>query len=132
MPHLTVEYSNNLEADIDIDALIRVLHDTAANIEALPVGGLRTRAVARKHYRIADGHPDNAFVNLVLRIAPGRSFDVRKAVGEALFQALCHHLEPIYSSSAIAISLEIQELDADLRWKRNNLREYMAKRSEDQ
>jgi len=131
MPHLIIEYSQNLEANLDIKALVRVLHETAANIDALPVGGLRTRAVARRYYRIADGHPDNAFLSLVLRLAPGRAFDVRKAIGESLFETLRDQLAPIYAAMPMAISFEIQELDADLRWKQNNLREYMAKRSED-
>ncbi len=131
MPHQTIEYSANLEPELDIEALVRVLHETAASIDALPIGGLRTRAVARQHYRVADGHPDNAFINVFLRIAPGRSFDVRKAAGEKLFQALCEYLEPIYSSSPLAISYEIQELDADLRWKQSNLRDYLAAREKE-
>lgn len=116
---------------MNINALLKLLHETAAGIDALPVGGLRTRAVARQHYQIADGHPDNAFINVVLRLAPGRPFDVRKAAGEKLFQALCDYLEPTYSSSPLAISYEIQELDADLRWKKNNLRDYLAQREKE-
>lgn len=131
MPHQTIEYSANLEPELDIDALVSALHETAASIDALPIGGLRTRAVAREHYRIADGHPDNTFINVFLRIAPGRPFDVRKAAGEKLFQALCDYLEEIYSSTPLAISYEIQELDADLRWKKNNIREYLAAREKE-
>ena len=81
---------------------------------------------------VADGHPDNGFINVFLRIAPGRPFEVRQAAGQELFQALCDYLEPIYSSSPLAISYEIQELDADLRWKKNNLRDYMSKRAKEQ
>ena len=132
MPHQIIEYSANLGSRVDIDALVAALHETAAGIDALPLGGLRTRAVARGHYRIADGHADNAFINVMLRIAPGRSFEVRKAAGETLFAALCEFLEPTFSTSPLAISYEIQEIDADLRWKQNNLRDYMARREEDQ
>jgi 5-carboxymethyl-2-hydroxymuconate isomerase len=132
MPHQTIEYTTNLEPALDIDELVRVLHETAAGIDALPVGGLRTRAIPLQHYRIADGHADNAFVNVYLRIAPGRPFDVRKSAGETLFSALCAYLEPIFSSSPLAISYEIQELDADLRWKQNNLRDYLSQRAKEQ
>jgi 5-carboxymethyl-2-hydroxymuconate isomerase len=132
MPHQTIEYSANLEPELDVEALVRALHETAAGIDALPIGGLRTRAVARQHYRIADGHPDNGFINAFLRIAPGRSLEVRQAAGKELFQALCDYLEPIYSSSPLAISYEVQELDADLRWKKSNLREYMSERAKEQ
>ncbi len=131
MPHQIIEYSANLESSVDIDALVTVLHETAAGIDALPIGGLRTRAVARQHYRIADGHPDNAFINVMLRLAPGRPFDVRKAAGEKLYEALCDYLEPVFTSSPLAISYEIQEIDADLRWKKNNLRDYLAKREKE-
>ena len=131
MPHQIIEYSANVAERVDIDALVRALHDTAADIDALPVGGLRTRAVARTHYRIADGHPDNGFINVMLRIAPGRPFDVRKAAGERLFDALCAFVEDAFASSPLALSYEIQEIDADLRWKQNNIRSYMEQRKND-
>jgi 5-carboxymethyl-2-hydroxymuconate isomerase len=128
MPHQIIEYSANLGERIDVDELVRVLHETAAAIDVLPIGGLRTRAVAREHYRIADGHADNAFINVMLRIAPTRSADEKKAAGETLFKALCAFLEPVYANSPLAISYEIQEIDAELRWKRNNLRSYLEQR----
>ena len=52
----------------------------------------------------------------------------KKAFGEAIFKALCELLEPVSSTSPLAISFEIQEIDAVLTWKKNNLRDYMAKR----
>ena len=131
MPHQTIQYSANLEAELDITELIRVMHDTAANVEALPLGGLRTRAVAREYYRIADAHPDNTFINVVLRIAPGRSNEIKKDAGDVLFEALTNYLESIYSHAPVAISLEIQELDAEFRWRKSNTREHMSKRIEE-
>ena len=131
MPHQTIEYSANLEAELDITELIRVMHDTAANVEALPLGGLRTRAVAREYYRIADSHPDNTFINVVLRIAPGRSNEIKKDAGDILFETLSNYLESIYSHTPVAISLEIQELDAEFRWRKSNTREHMSKRIEE-
>jgi 5-carboxymethyl-2-hydroxymuconate isomerase len=38
-------------------------------------------------------------------------------------------LQPISSSSPLAISFEMQEIDPQLRWKKNNLRDYLAKRA---
>jgi 5-carboxymethyl-2-hydroxymuconate isomerase len=131
MPHQIIEYSANLAERVDIDDLVRVMHDAAAGIEVLPVGGLRTRAVRREHYRVADGHVDNAFINVVLRIAPGRSPGEKKAAGQTLFRALCDYLAPVFESSPLAISYEIQEIDAELRWKQNNLRDYMQARNGD-
>lgn len=129
MPHQIIEYSDNLEPTLHINSLVALLHATAAAIDALPVAGLRTRAVSREHYQIADTHPDNAFVHVVLRIAHGRSLEVKQAAGEEIFDVLCDYLGPISDSSPLAISFEMQEIDPNLRWKKNNLRDYMARRS---
>jgi 5-carboxymethyl-2-hydroxymuconate isomerase len=128
MPHQIIEYSANLEARLDIQALVDGLHRTAIGIEGLPVGGLRTRAARRDVYRIADRHPDNAFVHLILKLGHGRSLETRKAFGNEIFATLCDLLEPVWSTSPLAISFEIQEIDPELTWKKNNLRDYMASR----
>jgi 5-carboxymethyl-2-hydroxymuconate isomerase len=129
MPHQIIEYSANLEARTDIQALVDGLHETAMGIEGLPLGGLRTRAVRREIYQVADQQPDNAFVHMILKLGHGRSEEKRKEFGEALFESLCELLEPVSSTSPLAISFEIQEIHPTLTWKKNNLREYMAKRS---
>lgn len=128
MPHQIIEYSANLADRLDVQELVHVMHEAAADIDVLPVGGLRTRAVAREHYRIADGHPDNAFISVMLRLGPGRPPEVRKDVGETLFTTLCEFLAPVFSSSPLSIAYEVDEIDAELRWKQNNLRDYMAQR----
>ena len=128
MPHQIIEYSDNLDSSIDIDELVKALHQTASEVEAFPLAGLRTRAVSRAHYRIADGDSDNGFVHVVLRIAHGRPLDVRKAAGEKIFQTLCDFLEPHQSAAPLAISFEMQNIDPDVRWKKNNLRDYIAER----
>lgn len=131
MPHQIIEYSANLAERVDIDELVTVMHEAAAKIDVLPVGGLRTRAVARQHYRIADGHTDNAFISVLLRLAPGRSLEARKQTGETLFRTLSDFVAPTFNASPLSLAFEIQELDAELRWKQNNLRDYMAQRREE-
>ena len=72
MPHLTIEYSENLAESIEISELVKVMHDSAASIEVLPLGGLRTRASCREFYLIADGDSSNTFVNIVTARATSR------------------------------------------------------------
>jgi len=128
MPHLIVEFSANLEKQIDIQEIVDGLHRTATAIDGLPVGGLRTRAQKREYFQIADRHPDNAFVHLILKLGHGRPIEKRREFGEALFASLCVLLEQVSATSPLAISFEIQEIHPELTWKKNNLRDYMAKR----
>lgn len=129
MPHQIIEYSANLDADLDIDELVRALHDAAARIDVLPTAGIRTRAIPLKHFRIADGHPDNAFINVTLRIAAGRTPAEKQDAGEKLFAALERFVASVYEERPMALSLEIQEIDVESRWKQGNIRDYMAKRA---
>ena len=126
MPHLIVEYSSNLDPHLDLAGLTQRLHRAAIDTGVFPLGGARTRAVRRDHYVVADGDPANGFVHLVARIGHGRSKEVKKRAGDALFSALCGHLESLYQSSPLAISFEIQEIDPDFSYKRNNLHERLA------
>ena len=130
MPHQIIEYSANLESRMDLQALVDGLHQVAMDTDGLPVGGLRTRAARRDQYQIADRHPDNAFVHLILKLGYGRTLEVKNAFGEIIFATLCKLLEPVSTTSPISISFEIQEIDPDLTWKKNNLREYMTARAE--
>lgn len=129
MPHQIIEYSANLESRLDMAALVRFMHDTVASIDAFPLAALRTRAERRDLYCIADLDEANAFIHVLLRIASGRSPEVKKAAGEQIFQLLCDYLAPVHETSPLGISLEIQEIDPVFRWKRNNLPAWLQKRA---
>lgn len=128
MPHLIVEYSSNLERDMDVASLMKVLADTAVGTGVFPLGGVRVRCHPSTNYRIADGHPDNAFVHLMLRIGHGRDLEKRKRAGQAIFDALTDALAPVMARRPLALSTEIVEINPDTTWKKGNLRDHMRAR----
>lgn len=128
MPHIVVEYSANLRDALDLDSLLGRLHDAALETGVFPIGGLRTRAAERRDYRIADGDPANGFVHVLLKIGHGRDLDTRKRAAGHVFDALCGHLGPLFERTPLGISLEVQEIDPDLNFKKNNLHEHVAAR----
>ena len=131
MPHQIIEYSNNLSQKFDISELVVALHNCAAQIEALPLAGLRTRAFAAEHYAIADRHPDNAYIAVYLRLGQGRPESLREEIGEELYACLSVCTAELQASTPLALSYEVQEIDPVTRWNKNNLRDHLAKRQED-
>lgn len=128
MPHIWIEYSANL--DLDTRALMRVVQDAAVGDGSLyPLAGARTRALRVDDYLIVDGHPDNAFVHVLLRIGHGRSAEQQAALGERVFQALDRALAAEMARRPLGISLQVEEADPVLNYKRNNYREYLANRA---
>ena len=129
VPHQIIEYSSNLEDRINITRLVDILHTAAVGLEVLPRAGVRTRAVRRDLYKIADGHVENTFVHVTLRLAAGRSDEAKASVGEQLFTTLKEHIEPSDHSFPVAVSLEIQEIDPVTRWKAGNIRAHFQRRA---
>jgi len=121
MPHFILEYSRNLEPELDVEGLFRRLRTTALETGIFPPGGIRFRAYPCDLYLVADGSPENAFVHLTLKLGHGRPLDVRRSAGEKLFSVLTEHLNPIYEKRPLAISFEVRELDPELSFKKNNL-----------
>ncbi len=128
MPHIIVEYSANIRGRIEPENLIESVHQAALRTGVFPIGGTRTRAAERSCYRIADGHPDNAFVHILLRIGHGRDLETRRRAAEQVFGEVCKFLEPLFQSSPLGISLEVQEIDPAVSLKKNNLHEHVRAR----
>ncbi len=128
MPHIIIEYSANVEEHHDIAALVRNVHAAALADGLPPVDGLRTRAVAREHYAIADGHVDNAFVAITARIGPGRDSETKTRFLTVVLNTAESCLNRESSSLAIAWSAELQEIDPAFRINRNHVRTRMQDR----
>ena len=127
MPHLIIEHSANVAELIDIDTLVDALHDAALATGVAPLDALRTRAVAREHYAIADRHPANAFIAVTARLGAGRVDEEKRLLLDALMAALDRTLGDAQRN--VMLSVEYQEIDPDLRINKNNLRPVIAERN---
>jgi 5-carboxymethyl-2-hydroxymuconate isomerase len=121
LPHLTLEYSANLDASADLNGLCKLLLKTLFATGLFELGAIRVRAVRCEAYAIADDLPQNAFLDASLRIGVGRTQDEKKLVGEALLNTLSEYLAPQLATSHFALSLEVREIDPQLSWKKNTI-----------
>jgi 5-carboxymethyl-2-hydroxymuconate isomerase len=83
------------------------------------LGAARVRAVRCEAYSIGDALPQNAFIDMTLRMGEGRSRESRRASGEAIFAAAKEWLGELFQTPHFALSLEIREIDPELSWKQN-------------
>ena len=126
MPHVVVEYTENLRAHADIPALLKkanallIAQRTDAG-PVFPIGGIRSRANALSDYRVADGSGDDAFVHVTVKIGAGRDEATKKKVFDALFAMIEDHFADLYSRRGLALSMEVAEFSEAGTWKRNNI-----------
>ena len=114
MPHITIDYTANLVAEIAESDLVDTLHQAAIATGIFPLWGIRTLAQPHADYRVAGGAAENGFIKVVVRIAPGRDMATRKRVTQALFDAATERLTPIYAQRPLGFQLELTEFDAEL------------------
>lgn len=119
MPHFIVEYSANLDGKVDIQGLCDAILDAAIESNVFEVGAIRVRALRCEAYAVADRLPENAFVDLSLRLAAGRPVEVKKRLGDTVFAAAERFLAPLFETPHFALSFEIREIDPDFNWKKN-------------
>ena len=127
MPHLIIEYSANVADHVDIDRLVDALHDAALASGVAALDALRTRAVRRDHYAVADRHPDNAFVAVTARLGAGRSLDDQQRLLDTLIDALDDTVGA--AGRTMMLSVEYQEIDPTRRINRNHLRPLVRERT---
>jgi 5-carboxymethyl-2-hydroxymuconate isomerase len=127
MAHATVEWTANLEAELDLAGLLHLIaqdmRDRADGV--FPVGGIRVRAIRHDLYVIADGAcPEDAFINIDIKMGAGRSAAFRKAYFDALFERIRAFLGDLFERRPLALSLYVEEAEG---WKHNSIHQRLGK-----
>jgi len=122
MPHIIVEYTDNLKAETDISQLLQSLNNVLiARSPVFPIGGIRSRAIELHDYCVADGTVDDAFVHVTFKIGAGRTNEVKDEASQALFAVVTEHFSEIYNNRSLALSLELVEFSEAGTYKKNNI-----------
>ena len=125
MPHIIIEHSANLAELTDIGELVAAVHAAALDDGLPALDALRTRAVSRQHYRIADGNPAYGFVYLTARIGPGRESAAVERFLARLMDTVDEALAPLLPNHPVALSAEIQFIEPSQRIMRNHIRTHL-------
>lgn len=119
MPHLTLEYTDNLE--FEIQPLLARLHAELAATGAINLKGLKSRAVRHSDYRIADGNPEYAFVHVGLLIREGRPVDVQKDAAQRMMNILKETFGHRYEHGYLSLSVDIKEMREGIAMTLHNI-----------
>ncbi|WP_373989249.1 5-carboxymethyl-2-hydroxymuconate isomerase [Duganella sp. BuS-21] len=123
MPHLKIEYTANLDAHADIGALCKVLSHTLVTLQddvgalVFPLYGTRVLAYPAAQYAVADGEQGRAFVYLNMRITPGRSPALVRAIGDTLLAVAKEFLAPVMDQLPLRLTLHIDAAPPDYEGK---------------
>jgi 5-carboxymethyl-2-hydroxymuconate isomerase len=109
MPHLTLEYSSNLDPDPDFATLFSRFHEILA-AAGIKKENCKSRAVSRARFFIGTGGSGRAFVHLDARILQGRAPETKRAIGGQLLAALRDHFRAPENVDDLQLTVEIRDM----------------------
>jgi len=110
MPHLTLEYTENVQPEVAFDDLFARLHQVLVNVGAIAIGNCKSRARCLDIYYIGDGEPQHAFVHLVIRLIEGRSVELKRQIGRECLEVLEEFFTPS-PGLELQTTVEIQDIE---------------------
>ena len=119
MPHLTLEYSDNIE--VDVQPLLARLHEEVVATGAINLKGIKSRAIKHTQYRIADGDPDYAFVHVGLLIREGRSIEVQKEATQRVMKVLKETFGHLFETRKLSLTVDLKEMRAGIALTDHNI-----------
>ena len=108
MPHMTLEYTDNLQ--FDVQPLLARLHAELVATGAVNLKGIKSRAIRHTEYRIADGNKEYAFVHVNLLIREGRPFDVQQDAAQRVLEVLKEAFGDRFEKGYLSLSVDIKEM----------------------
>lgn len=111
MPHLTLEYTNNLPAFDQEEALLRlnrVLSDSGHFDEV----DIKSRAVVLDRFVIGISPHRRAFVHVTLALMSGRPAEVKSAMSKAVLQEL-QRIFPVSPDAHLQLCVEVVDINQD-------------------
>lgn len=129
MPHVTLEYSNNLPKPVDFPGLFRRIHEALVGFPPIKLSDIKSRATGYDTFLIGAGNPETVFVHLTVAVLKGRTIDERKKMSEKLLQLLEVAFHETYLTRPCDITVDIREIERETYGKlMNELARQVAKR----
>jgi len=119
MPHLTLEYSDNIE--VDAQPLLARLHEEVVATGAINLKGIKSRAIKHTQYRVADGDPDYAFVHVGLLIREGRPIEVQKDATQRVMNVLKETFGRLFETRKLSLTVDLKEMRDGIALTEHNI-----------
>ena len=120
MPHLTLEYSDNLPGPVDFEALLARLHATLAEAGSAPLAQIKSRAVPCRIFRVGAGSAESVFVHLTVALLAGRDLERRRAIAERLLAVLRETFACVWAERPCDLTVDVREMERETYAKAMN------------
>lgn len=119
MPHLTVEYTDNIQ--FDVQALLARLINAMVATGAVNLKGVKSRVICYDNYRIADGYQGYGFVHLNILVKEGRSVATQQEMTQRTMKVLEDTFQRYFEDNYISLSVDLKEMIEGIALTNHNI-----------
>lgn len=113
MPFITLEYTANIDDNLDFQSFFSALHQTVSEIGNTAVANCMSRARKLEVFRAGEGGDQAAYVNLEIALLSGRTPAVLGALGQAALELL----QELFSQQDVPCYVQLTEIDKSYLFK---------------
>jgi 5-carboxymethyl-2-hydroxymuconate isomerase len=117
MPHIRLEYTDNINITTNFDDLFKNLHRVLVEYGDIDINNCKSRAIKLDRYLIADDQTNSSFIHLDVRIFSGRSKEVIRNIGEHFKSVLVENFVKDKARDNVQITIEVQEIKKENYFK---------------
>ncbi|MGB1250510.1 MAG: 5-carboxymethyl-2-hydroxymuconate Delta-isomerase [Candidatus Promineifilaceae bacterium] len=118
MPHLRLEYTDNLE--IDTKPLFQKMHQQLADTGAINMKGMRSAAIRLDNYWLADGYEGYRYILVTLTIRGGRPLATRQEFAKRIMATLEEEFGRLRDDGYMHLSVDVREMDKEVALTHHN------------
>jgi 5-carboxymethyl-2-hydroxymuconate isomerase len=109
MPHLTLEYTNNLP-EFDVQQILLAINTILIKSGHFEGPDIKSRAVRLDHFMVGNGSVATAFAHVTLRLLHGRSPETKSVLANSLLGAM---QSAVQTDRATALQLSVEICDME-------------------
>jgi 5-carboxymethyl-2-hydroxymuconate isomerase len=113
MPTIHFEYTNNLKISEKIKPFLLEVHHLFVEMIKTDLPTCRSLVTPYADYVVGNGDSNNAFIQLTIKILPGRSDELKKQTGKALFDKIKATFSDEINRLNTEVRVYLQETDVE-------------------
>ena len=106
MPHIVIEYSDNLNKDIKESGITKKLHKTVVDSELFSPEAVKARSVGYSDYVLPEG--SKSFIHVTVSILDGRTTGQKASLSNSVFDTAKKSIP-----SCDKLSVDIHEMETE-------------------
>ncbi len=113
MPTINFEYTDNLKITNELKSFLQEVHYLLVDTIKTDLPTCRSLISPYTDYVVGDGNAKNAFIQLTIKMLPGRSEDLKHSLGNTLLEKIQTTFAPEINRLNTQIRVYLQDTDID-------------------